>query len=124
MLELTKKQTTTGLTDLCLTVPAEEADDIMQALHDVMHILGYTLNVDDPDDSVLYSASEVFPNSSPGRRLRGLRTREDITQEEMAERLGLKQHHVSEMENGKRSISIDMAKRISAEFNIAYKVFL
>lgn len=124
MLELTKKQTTAGLTDLCLTVPAEDADEIMQALHDVMHALGYTLNVDAPDDNSMYPASEVFPDGSPAMALRGLRVREDITQAEMAERLGLKQHHVSEMENGKRSIGLDMAKRIGDEFGISYKVFL
>jgi plasmid maintenance system antidote protein VapI len=42
----------------------------------------------------------------------------------MAEKLGLRQHHISEMERGTRPISLDMAKRISKTFNISYKVFL
>jgi transcriptional regulator with XRE-family HTH domain len=56
--------------------------------------------------------------------LRGLRGKEDLTQEELAERIGVTQHRVSEMESGKRSISREMAKRIGKAFNISYRVFL
>ena len=76
------------------------------------------------DDKELFSSDEVFPNSHPGSRLRGLRTREGITQKQMAEALDIPPRHISEMENGKRTISLEMAKRIDATFNISYKVFL
>ncbi|MFA7684732.1 MAG: helix-turn-helix transcriptional regulator [Syntrophales bacterium] len=72
----------------------------------------------------LYSAKEVFPESSPGNRLRGLRTREDLTQKELAAALGVRQHHISEMEKGTRAISVDMAKRIGKIYKVSYKVFL
>jgi plasmid maintenance system antidote protein VapI len=42
----------------------------------------------------------------------------------MAEKLGIRQHHISEMEKGARSISVEMAKRIGKTFDISYKVFL
>jgi transcriptional regulator with XRE-family HTH domain len=50
--------------------------------------------------------------------LRGLRGKEALTQKEFAERIGISQHHVSEMENNKRKIGIEMAKRIAGEFKV------
>ena len=120
MLELTRKRTTAGWTDLCLSVPDAEADDVAVALRELLHAFGYAVR-GDLDDDVTYPASEVFPDSTPGKRLRGLRAREDITQAEMAERLGLRQHHISEMESGKRPITLEMAKRIGAELDNSYK---
>ena len=76
------------------------------------------------DAEALYTAREVFPESSPGNRLRGLRTREGLTQKELAKALGIRQHHVSKMENGLRSISRDMVKRIDTMYNISYQAFL
>ena len=52
---------------------------------------------------------EVFPDAHPGKIVRGFRVREDITQEELAHRLGISQACVSEIESGKRPISHDMA---------------
>jgi len=56
--------------------------------------------------------------------LRGLRVKEDITQAELAERLGISQNMVSSMESGKRSITAKMAKRIEKEYGVTYKAFL
>ncbi|MDR3211587.1 MAG: helix-turn-helix domain-containing protein [Planctomycetota bacterium] len=76
------------------------------------------------DGEESYSLKEVFPESSPGNRLRGLRAREGLKQKELASALGILPHHVSEMEKGTRAISVDMAKRIGEAYNISYKVFL
>jgi len=72
----------------------------------------------------MLSVEEVFPDMSPAKVLRGLRGKEELTQAEFAERIGISQHHVSEMETGRRSITMDMAKRIGKVFNVSYKVFL
>jgi transcriptional regulator with XRE-family HTH domain len=56
--------------------------------------------------------------------LRGLRGKEELTQAEFAKRLGISQHHVSEMENDKRAIGDDMARRIAEKFKVPYKMFL
>ena len=53
-----------------------------------------------------------------------LRAREEITQKQLAAVLGIQQTRVSEMENGVRPISVDMAKRIGKAYNISYKAFL
>ena len=59
-----------------------------------------------------------------GSRLCILRMREGITQKELAEKLGIQQHHVSEMEKGIRKIGLAMAKRISKAYAISHRVFL
>lgn len=52
------------------------------------------------------------------------RHKKDMTQQELADKLGMSQHHISEMENGKRTIGKAMAKRFSEIFDVDYKVFL
>jgi plasmid maintenance system antidote protein VapI len=47
-----------------------------------------------------------------------------MTQKDLAELLGAKQHHISEMENGHRSIGKEMAHRLAKIFKTEYKVFL
>ncbi len=123
MLAHMKTQTTGALTEICLTVPTERAEHLCKAINSILELAQLSRPVNEEGEE-LYSAKEVFPESSPGNRLRGLRTREGITQKELASALGIRQHHVSEMEKGVRSISLDMAKRIGELYNISYKVFL
>lgn len=56
--------------------------------------------------------------------LRGLRYREDLTQAEFAEAIGIPQSNLSAMENGKRSIGKELAKRIADTFSSDYRYFL
>ena len=111
MLAHMKTQTTGALTEICLTVPTENAERLCKAIGSILELAQFTRPTNEEDEE-LYSAREVFPESSPGNRLRGLRTREGITQKALAAALGIRQHHVSEIEKGLRSISVDMAKRI------------
>ena len=72
-----------------------------------------------------YSVAEVFPEYiSQGKTiaLRAYRTREDLTQRELAEKVGIPQRHISEMENGKRPIGKEMAKRFSEALGVDYRV--
>lgn len=123
MLAHMEAQTTGALTDIVLTVPTENAESLCKAINSILEVAQLSRPVNE-DGEELYSAREVFPESSPGNRLLGLRTREGITQKELAARLGIRQHHVSEMEKGTRAISVDMAKRIGEAYSISYKVFL
>ena len=59
-----------------------------------------------------------------GEKLQLLRKERGLTQAELAERLGVKQHHISEMENGKRPIGAEMAHRLEEAFGTSYKAFL
>lgn len=118
-----KTQTTGALTDICLTVPTESAESVCKAINSILELANFSRPVNEEGEE-LYSANEVFPEGHPGMALRGLRTREGVTQKELAARLGIRQHHVSEMEKGIRPITLEMAKRISEAYNISYKVFL
>jgi plasmid maintenance system antidote protein VapI len=60
----------------------------------------------------------------PATVLRGFLCREELTQKELADRLGVRQHHLSEMENGKRAIGKVVAKRLAKVLNCDYRVFL
>jgi len=76
------------------------------------------------DDGNLYSIEEVFPDFHIGHALRGLRSREELTQKQLSEMIGVTPSHISEMENGKRSIGKNMAKRLAKALRAEYKVFL
>ena len=124
MLARMRTQTTGALTEISLTVPSGEAERLCKAINSLLELVRPAARPVNEDGEELYSAREVFPESSPGNRLRGLRAREGLTQKELARALGIRQHHVSEMENGARAISRDMAKRIGEMYGISYKVFL
>ncbi|MDL2260391.1 helix-turn-helix domain-containing protein [Deltaproteobacteria bacterium OttesenSCG-928-K17] len=124
MLAHMKRQITGESTEFTLTVPSENARQIEAAITGILALTGHKVRRFNAEGDELIPAEEVFPNSHPGSRLRGLRTREGITQKQMAEALNIRQHHISEMEKGTRSISLDMAKRIGETFNTSYKVFL
>ena len=56
--------------------------------------------------------------------LRGSRHKAELTQEQVAAALGISQHHISEMENGKRPIGKEMALRFGRLFKTDYRKFL
>ncbi len=72
----------------------------------------------------LIPANAIFSDASPVKALRGLRGKEGITQVALAKKLDITQTMVSDMESGKRAISLKMAKRIGEVFNMSYKIFL
>jgi DNA-binding XRE family transcriptional regulator len=80
------------------------------------------------DTSDLVPWRDAYPECSDaqltGKTLAGTRYREGLTQIQLAEITGIPQRHISEMENGKRPIGKEMAKRLGKALNIGYKVFL
>jgi ribosome-binding protein aMBF1 (putative translation factor) len=80
----------------------------------------------DTSDSVPWR--DAYPECSEaqliGKALAGARYREGLTQIQLSELTGIPQRHISEMENGKRPIGKEMAKRLGKALNIGYKVFL
>lgn len=61
---------------------------------------------------------------TPGYSLRIYRTRAGLTQKKLACCLGVRQHHLSEMEHNKRPIGKDIAKKLSEELGCDYHKFL
>ena len=110
---------------ISLKVPARDVGAVMDTIRGVLALSGHEVaQLEENTDERLYSIEEVFPEATPGMMLRGLRGKEEMTQAEFARRLGISQHHISEMENNKRTIGVDMAKRIAETFEVPYKMFL
>lgn len=62
--------------------------------------------------------------SEIGLMLKGGRHKAGLTQKALADQIGVKPHHISEMEHGKRPIEKNMAHKLAKIFNIDYRVFL
>lgn len=107
-----------------LTVPLANTIKVAEAIRGVLSLAGHKVRRVNSEGEEVVSADEVFPDGCPAMALRGLRGKEDLTQAELAARLGVSQNAISEMESGKRPISTKMAKRLGEEFNLPYKVFL
>jgi DNA-binding XRE family transcriptional regulator len=75
-----------------------------------------------------YSVAEVFPEYVGKEQqvaLRAYRTRESLTQKQLATLTGIPQHHLSEMENGKRGIGKERARKLAEALHVSdYRVFL
>jgi DNA-binding XRE family transcriptional regulator len=80
------------------------------------------------DASDLVPWREAYPEYSEadlrGASLRGSRYKEGLTQKQLADMIGVPQRHISMMENNKRPIGKEMAKRLGKALKISYKVFL
>jgi plasmid maintenance system antidote protein VapI len=74
-----------------------------------------------------YTVTEVFPDLIGKEKtiaLRAYRSREDLTQRELAEKISIPQQHISEMETGKRVIGKDMARRFAEVPGVDYRELL
>lgn len=66
----------------------------------------------------------TFFNSNPGRVLRGARYKESLSQKQLGKLIGVSRSTISRMENCKKEIDREMAKRLGKALNISCKVFL
>jgi ribosome-binding protein aMBF1 (putative translation factor) len=62
--------------------------------------------------------------SEGGVLLRAHRNDARLTQSELGDKLEIAQNHISEMENGKRPIGREMARKFAKFFKIDYRMFL
>jgi len=63
-------------------------------------------------------------NNRPHVAIQGARVKEDMTQRELAKRLGISPANLSAMEHGRRTIGKEMAKWIAEILNVDYRCFL
>jgi DNA-binding XRE family transcriptional regulator len=125
-LELTKKPTTSDFAEICLRIPREKQANIREIIEDMLKLANvrYSIRTKNDENDETISLEEMFPDLHFGSVIRGLRYREELTQKQLAEKIGVKRHHISEMENGKRPIGKEMAKRLAKVLHTDYKVFL
>jgi len=122
MQEHMRESITVKFADVCIRVPVTEVDRVKSAFSKFLELAGVQYSI--PDDEDLLTWEEAFPELGPGDVLKGARDRQGLTQTELAEEIGVKPHHISEMERRKRSIGKDMARRLARALNTGYKVFL
>ena len=116
MLELTREQITHEFADIRLRVPTKDANRITEAIEKFLALAGMPVREINERGEELYTIEEVFPDMHPGSAIKGARHRENLTQAGLAQKIGVKLHHISEMENGRRPIG--------KALNTGYKVFL
>ena len=98
--------------ELCVRVRSESVEEARKAVAPFLA----------KEESVHWR--EVYPDFSPSVGLRGARVKEGLTQRSLADLMGIPQRHISEMENGKRSIGKAMAKRFAEVLKVDYRVML
>ncbi|MCH9716540.1 MAG: helix-turn-helix transcriptional regulator [Gammaproteobacteria bacterium] len=81
------------------------------------------------DDKSYIPIDELFSDlkqniSEPAVLLKGLRYREGLTQVKLAKKLNISQANLSAMENGRRTIGKELAKRIANIFDLDYRILL
>ena len=123
MSELMKARTTKGYVDFTIRVPQDKAYVFRKMLRGMLEMAGLA-RLSNEEGEELYTPEEVFPDATPATALRGLRTKEGITQQQLADALGTTQSRVAQLESGARPISLAMAKRIGKAYNMPYKIFL
>ena len=117
MLAHTKKHTTIDINDyaiLCFRIPIKNLDIVKKLIANN----GGKVT----DESIPWQ--KQYSDFKPATALRGARKREALTQKQLAKELSISQNHISEMENGKRPIGKEMAKRLAKILNVDYRVFL
>lgn len=116
MLERTKKPPTDAVA-LTFTGPAAKAREALAA----MQALGFQESGESMPwrEALGYTEAEL-----PGVFLSGARYREGLTQVELAERTGIPRRHISEMENSKRPIGRQTARKLAEALHVDARRFL
>lgn len=116
MLEHTRKPPTDAVA-LAFIGPAERKGEALEA----MRRLGFA----ESKDSIPWrEAFDYSEEQLPGVALAGARFREGLTQKDLSEKTGIPIRHISEMENAKRPIGKQNARKLADALGVGYRIFL
>ena len=122
MLGHTKKPPTDA-EQVFLGVICEQA--ILSEVKALLEAKGCSIREEAPaEEKEWYTTEEVFPDFHAGHALRGARYREDVSQRQLAKLTGVSVQNISAMENGRRTIGKEMAKRFGEVLNTDWRLFL
>lgn len=68
--------------------------------------------------------AEDLLDQTPGTMLRGARFKENMTQVQLAAASGIPRRHISNMENNRRPIGKQTARKLAEVLRVDYRVFL
>ncbi|MDM8525352.1 helix-turn-helix transcriptional regulator [Desulfococcaceae bacterium HSG8] len=117
MSEPTKELTIGDFAEINIRVPCDKKQRIKELIENMFDLADVLYSVRDKADDGSISLEEMFPDLHAGSAIRGLRYREGMTQAQLAEKIGVRARHVSEMENGRRVIDKETAKRLAEVLN-------
>ncbi len=84
-----------------------------------------SLGLADIEDTIDYrDAFPEFAGKEQQIAVRAYRVREGLTQEQLAKLTGIPRRHISDMENGRRPIGKENAKRLAQALNTDYRMLL
>jgi len=75
-------------------------------------------------DDILAYMDDLLGKTTVADSIKAYRHRENMTQQELALRSGIKRQHISEIERGERNIGVTTAKKLAMALNCNYKSFL
>jgi len=113
MRALTKKPPTENLVTLHLMVHPSNVATITRYVEQL-----------EKSESVPWREVAGQRGNIPASVLRGARSKAEITQTRLSELTGIPQRHISEMEQGKRPIGKETAKKLASALDVDYRVFL
>ena len=70
----------------------------------------------------MFFSKEIDKIGEPALMLKGACVKEGITQKELADRLGISQVYISQLENGRKEINKSLIKELEKIFNINYSL--
>ena len=84
-----------------------------------------SLGLSDMEDTIDYrEAFPEFAGKEPQIAIKAYRTREGLTQDQLAKLAGIPRRHISDMENGRRQIGKENARKLAQALNTDYRMFL
>ncbi len=102
---------------LSFAVPSARVEEVMRAMRG--------MGVEPARDSVPWREVLNYTDEEmPGVLLSGARYREGMTQAKLSEITGIPRRHISEMENGKRTIGKQNARKLGAALHVAPRLLL
>lgn len=116
MLEHTSEHPT-NLVQLSFNVPSYMVNKVLATMH------SYGLQ----EESEAMPWREAMPTDDsewPQIALRGGRTKEGLTQQQLSELTGIPRAHISAMENGKRPIGKQIARKLADALHMDSRLFL
>jgi ribosome-binding protein aMBF1 (putative translation factor) len=123
MQALTKKRPTEKLVEVRFRGTISSINKLRRTAT-TLHVTDLSRQLPEKDSYTPEELSPELVTNRAGVCVRGGRGKEGLTQKQLADQMGIAQHHISEMENGKRPIGKEMAKKLAAALNVDYRVFL
>jgi ribosome-binding protein aMBF1 (putative translation factor) len=120
---LTKKRPTEKLVEVRFRGTISSINKLRRTAT-TLHVTDLSRQLPEKDSYTPEELSPELVTNRAGVCIRGGRGKEGLTQKQLADQIGIAQHHISEMETGKRAIGKEMAKKLATALNCDYRVFL